>query len=177
MPARFLSYLDEDTYFLRLMSTPVATRRLTNHRAGARNSVRRLALTGFCGPDRGQRRIAKNRWVSPGCYICVYGFELSPSHCQDALCGALLLRPGGAGRRHRRLDRKRRSIRQTTPGQRGARSISACEQAGTGQREASRLYCSAVPPFDERHVIETRKTAAGKCLARIRHSRRDPRSE
>ena len=65
MPARFFSYLDEDAYFFSLMSTPVATRRLTNHRAGARNTVRRSALTSFCGPDRDQRRIAKNRCVSP----------------------------------------------------------------------------------------------------------------
>ncbi len=77
MPARFFSYLDEDAYFFRLASTPVVTRRLTDHRAGARNSVRRSALTGFCGQDRDQRRIAKNGWVSP-----VAIFALMNSNCR-----------------------------------------------------------------------------------------------
>ena len=41
----------------------------------ARNSVRRSPLTGFCGQDRDQRRTAKSRCVSLGCYICVDEFE------------------------------------------------------------------------------------------------------
>jgi hypothetical protein len=34
------------------LTIPPRDSRLANHRAEARNSVRRLALTGFCGQDR-----------------------------------------------------------------------------------------------------------------------------